>query len=263
MPELPEVETVVRSLAPRLTGRRIVEASFSSRFVVREDFGEMAAALAGRRIEGVERRGKFILVTLDAGALAIHLGMTGKLLLDAAVGPHARAVFTLDEGVLVYDDIRHFGRIEYSAGVPDRVAALGPDALTVPEGEFVAMVRRRASRIKPLLLNQAFLRGMGNIYTDEALFAAGIHPRAVGARLSKARVAGLHGAMTALLRLAIEHKGSSISDYVDGDGKRGSFQDFHRVYGRAGLACVVCGGAIRRILVAQRGTHYCPKCQRM
>ena len=140
--------------------------------------------------------------------------------------------------------------------------ALGPDALEIPCGEFVERLRGRSTRVKPLLLNQSFLAGLGNIYVDEALYRAGVHPLAVGSRVSRGRAAGLHGEMVSLLRTAIEHGGSSISDYVDADGSRGGFQEMHQVYGREGAVCGRCGGGIRRIVVGGRGTHYCPGCQR-
>jgi len=262
VPELPEVETVVRTLAPRLIGRRILDARFSSRHVVRQNFPTLRKRVRNQLVKSVHRHGKFIVVTLDEGVLVIHLGMTGKLLLDAEPGPHARAVFELDQGLLVYDDVRHFGRIEWSAQLPERAAALGPDALSISIEDFRKLLKTRRSAIKPLLLNQRFLRGMGNIYTDEALFEARIHPRAVAASLSKERAGRLHRAMVDILTTAILLKGSSISDYVDADGQRGSFQQQHQVYGHAGDPCPTCGTPIRRIVVGQRGTHYCPKCQR-
>jgi len=262
VPELPEVETVVRTLAPKLIGRRIVDAKFFSRHVVRQKFPALRRHVRDQVVKSVERHGKFIVLTLDRGVLVVHLGMTGKLLLDSEPGPYARAIFELDRGLLVYDDIRHFGRIEWSAELPARAAALGPDALTIALEDFRQLLKLRRSAIKPLLLNQRFLRGMGNIYTDEALFEARIHPRALAANLSKARAAGLHAAMVDILATAIRLKGSSISDYVDADGQRGSFQEQHQVYGRAGEPCPICGTPIRRIVVGQRGTHYCPKCQR-
>jgi len=262
VPELPEVETVVRTLAPRLTGRRIVRAQFFSRFVVRQDFGELARRVRNRTVRSVRRHGKFILLELDKGVLSIHLGMTGKLLLNSPAGPYARAIFELDEGLLVYDDIRHFGRIEWSERVPERAERLGPDAWTIALDDFLARLKKRRGHIKPLLLNQAFLRGMGNIYTDEALFEARLHPKAIASRLSAVRGARLHRAMVDILSMAVRLKGSSISDYVDAEGNRGSFQTLHRVYGRAGEPCPTCGTPIRRIVVGQRGTHYCPKCQR-
>lgn len=259
MPELPEVETVVRSLAPLLTGRTIVSASFTSRFVTPGDRRKLASQVAGRTIQSVRRRGKFIVVTLDRGALSIHLGMTGKLLINGVPGEHAYGIFTLDDGVLIYDDPRQFGRIEWSAARTDR---LGPEPLEIGVDEFGRRLRARKSRIKPLLMNQAFLAGMGNIYVDEALFAAGIHPLAIASRLSAARAARLHQAIREVLTLAIEHRGSSISDYVDANGDRGEFQLLHCVYGREGQPCVNCGTPIRKIVVGQRGTHFCPKCQK-
>jgi formamidopyrimidine-DNA glycosylase len=262
VPELPEVETVVRTLAPRLIGRRIVDARFSSHHVVRQKFSALRAHVRNQRVQSVERHGKFIVIALGQGVLCVHLGMTGKLLLDSEPGPYARAVFELDEGLLVYDDIRQFGRIEWSARLPERAASLGPDALGIAVDDFLQLLKQRRSRIKPLLLNQRFLRGMGNIYTDEALFEARIHPLAVASKLSKERATRLHAAMLDILQQAIRSKGSSISDYVDADGEKGSFQAQHQVYGRKGEPCAICGTPIRRTVVAQRGTHYCPKCQR-
>ena len=258
MPELPEVETVVRSLAPHLTGRKIVSATFSSKFVTPGNRKKLAEKFAGRSIQSIRRRGKFILMTLDQGTLAVHLGMTGKLLVDATESPYTHGVFTLDRGVLLYDDPRQFGRIEWS---PSRVNKLGPEPLEIGLEEFIARLKKRKTKIKPLLLNQVFLAGLGNIYVDEILFSSGIHPLTHASRLTAARVAKLHQAMVDTLRLAIEHRGSSISDYVDADGNRGNFQMLHRVYGREGEACLNCGTPIRKAVVAGRGTHYCPVCQ--
>ena len=262
MPELPEVETVVRTLAPKLTGRRILDAQFFSHHVVHQKFHVLRRHVRNQLVKSVRRHGKFIVLELEHGVLTIHLGMTGKLLLNSEPGPYARATFKLDEGLLVYDDIRHFGRIEWSAGLLERAEALGPDALDITLDDFLARLKKRHASIKSVLLNQRVLRGMGNIYTDEALFEARIQPRAIASSLSNARVARLHQAMLDILATAIRLKGSSISDYVDADGKKGSFQLQHQVYGRAGDPCPTCGTAIRRIVVGQRGTHYCPKCQR-
>jgi formamidopyrimidine-DNA glycosylase len=259
MPELPEVETVVRTLAPYLIGRRIVEARFSSRFVTPGDRKKLARQVSGRTIESVARRGKFILISLDAGEIAVHLGMTGKLLVSGEETAHTHGVFTLDDGVLLYSDSRQFGRIEWG---DKRVKKLGPEPLQIGLEEFAAKLKKRKTQVKPLLLNQAFIAGLGNIYVDEILFASGIHPLTQASKLSAPRVAKLHRAMVETLRLAIEHKGSSISDYVDADGKRGNFQVLHRVYGREGEACAVCGAAIKKVVVASRGTHYCPACQK-
>ena len=253
------METVVRTLAPRLAGRRILEARFYSKLVMR---GAADPPVAGLRVQSVRRLGKNILIALDGGILTVHLGMTGKLLMDTAMTAHTRAVITLDQGVLLYDDIRQFGRITWSEELPPHVARLGPDALTITPEIFTAMLKARKSRIKPLLLNQQLLSGMGNIYCDEVLFRAGIHPRAQAARLSRVRILRLHTAMQEVLALAIEKGGSSISDYVDTEGRKGSFQMFHQVYGKEDEPCVRCGARIKKIVVAQRGTHFCPKCQR-
>jgi formamidopyrimidine-DNA glycosylase len=262
VPELPEVETVVRTLAPKLTGRRILDAQFFSHHVVRQKFPGLRRRVRNQLVKSVRRHGKFIVLELDQGVLTIHLGMTGKLLLDSEPGPYARAIFQLDQGLLVYDDIRHFGRIEWSEGLLERAEALGPDALDITLEDFLKRLKKRKTRIKSLLLNQTFLRGMGNIYTDEALHEARINPRAIASSLSKERATRLHRAMVDILTTAIRLKGSSVSDYVDADGQKGSFQLQHQVYGRAGEPCPTCGTAIRRIVVGQRGTHYCPKCQR-
>ena len=261
MPELPEVETVVRTVTPYLVGRRILQARFTSKFVTPGNRTALGARLTGRTIRGVRRRGKFIVVELDQGTLAIHLGMTGNLLAGGKAGEHTHAFFTLDDGVLLYNDPRQFGRIEWSAGPAKRVAKLGPEPLEISLEEFQKRMQRR-TRVKPLLLNQAFLAGMGNIYTDESLFRSGIHPLALAARLSAPRVARLHQAIRELLTEAIEHRGSTISDYRDADGASGAFQLLHQVYGREGEPCTVCGTPIKKTLVAQRGTHHCPKCQR-
>jgi formamidopyrimidine-DNA glycosylase len=259
VPELPEVETVVRTLAPYLIGRTIVSARFTSRFVTPGNRAKLARQVAGRRIEAIARRGKFIVVRLDAGELVVHLGMTGKLLTAGAEGAHTHGIFMLDDGVLLYDDPRQFGRIEWGDARPNR---LGPEPLEIGVAEFSAGLKKRKTRMKALLLNQAFIAGLGNIYVDEILFSSGIHPLTQASRLSAPRAAKLHLAMVETLRLAIEHRGSSISDYVDAEGNRGDFQVLHRVYGREGEACVVCGAAIKKTVVAGRGTHYCAVCQK-
>ena len=260
MPELPEVETIVRGLAPRLTGRRILSAEFRCDRVIRG----MPERIVGKTIQSVRRHGKFILIDFaDASpSLGVHLGMTGKLLLDGELGVHTHAIITLDRGTLLYDDIRQFGRIELSDSFAARMGKLGPDPLSLDANAFITRLRARRAMVKPLLLNQSFVRGMGNIYTDEALHRAGIHPRALGSRLNRERAARLHAAIREVLFESIENGGSSVSDYVDSDGRKGSFQLRHRVYGKEGQPCPECGAPIRRILVAQRGTHFCPKCQK-
>lgn len=268
MPELPEVETVVRSVAPDIIGKTIRSAEVLSHRVTRGDHAVTVSSLCGAKIETVGRRGKQILIHLDRGLLYVHLGMTGKLLWFSAAGEktfsgkHPRAILHFDDGALYYDDPRMFGRFEYYAEMPQLLASVGPDALTVALADFATRLTRHRGRIKSVLLNQKFLGGIGNIYADELLFASRVHPLAQVSRLSKARVERMHVHLLEILETAVRHKGSSISDYVDSGGNKGSFQQHHQVYGRAGDPCSRCGTPIRRIVVAQRGTHYCPRCQR-
>ena len=250
MPELPEVETVVRTLRPRLLGRTIISATGGPNLETKPAIGQT--------IRNVTRYGKYIALHFDTGMLLVHLRMTGKLLYDGARTPYTRAEFVLDQGHLLFDDIRRFGRITWATQYPPQ----GPDPLEVTFSGFAALFARRRARLKTLLLDQQFLRGLGNIYVDEALFRARLHPLLIGAELSKARLQRLYGTIHELLGEAIVLGGSSVSDYVDGNGDRGSFQLFHRVYRRTGQPCRTCATPIERILVAQRGTHFCPHCQR-
>lgn len=258
MPELPEVETIVRSLAPKLTGRVVRSAEFFAPRVMR---GAPEPDLAGHKVQSVTRHGKHILLKFDHGTLAIHLGMTGKLLIDGDPTPYLRAEFVLEGCRLLFDDIRQFGRMAWDEVLPPNVARLGPEPLEITGPEFVACLKEKRGRIKSILLNQTFLRGLGNIYVDEALHRAGVHPLAQ--QITRKRALALHAAITDVLQAAIASGGSSISDYVDTEGKKGSFQESHRVYGKEGEPCPTCGAAIVRTVVAQRGTHFCPKCQRM
>ena len=169
-------------------GRRILNAEFGQLRVLRGLPLDTAAALAGQRVLAVERHGKFIAIRLERGYLVVHLGMTGKLLMDAVRTKWTHAIFTLDEGVMSFDDARQFGRIEYGAELPARVSALGPEPLEVSPEEFARRLKERHSPVKAVLLNQAVVRGVGNIYADEALFRAGVHPKRVASSLRKDRV---------------------------------------------------------------------------
>jgi formamidopyrimidine-DNA glycosylase len=262
VPELPEVETVVRSIAHHIIGQTIISAFVSSSRVTRGDHDATVRGLTGAHIEKVSRHGKQILVTLDRGLLYIHLGMTGNLRWNAAPGKYARAVLELTNGVLVYNDMRQFGRFEYYREPPLHLTRVGPDAMEIDFETFFARLHQRKSAIKPLLLNQGFISGVGNIYADEALFAARIHPRTPGTRISRVRARQLYVRISEVLQLAIEHRGSSISSHVDARGEPGAFQHLHSVYGRTGEPCLRCGTPIRRIVLGQRSTHYCPRCQR-
>jgi len=249
----------VRTLAPHLRGRQIVAASFSSPFVTPGNRKALARRVSGRTVKSIKRRGKFIVIVLDQGTLTVHLGMTGRLLLDAAPTKHTYGTFTLDTGSLLYTDPRQFGRILWNHDL----SRLGPEPLEIGLDEFKSRIKARKTGIKALLLNQTFLAGLGNIYVDETLFAARVHPLAPAWRLSAHRVTAIHRHMREILAAAIGLGGSSISDYVNAQGQRGFFQLEHQAYGRAGKPCTVCGTPIRKTTVVQRGTHYCPRCQRL
>lgn len=277
MPELPEVETVVRGLRNILPGRKILEVRFG-----KTDFVDNPAAVSerasGKRIQNIRRHGKFLVFELSAGEnsgsehpaevdLVVHLGMTGNLKVtdrNADPEPHTHVFFSLDNGKeLRYRDVRRFGRmfVEEHAKSTD-LAALGADPLEVSESDFRKLLSGRRTQIKALLLNQSALRGMGNIYSDEALWWARIHPRRLASSLKRDEAGRIFSAMRRVLLQAIQSKGSSISDYVDAEGRRGSFQLRHRVYQRTGKKCSRCGSAIRHSIVAGRSTHFCPRCQR-
>jgi formamidopyrimidine-DNA glycosylase len=284
MPELPEVETIARGVDARVRGDQIIEAWFGTH---REPFktppARQARGLEGRVILGVHRTGKHIVCELGPGPVdgspldgncgepdaqwIVHLGMTGRLLITTPDGPvanHTHARLRLKSGREIrFVDPRRFGRLELRE--LSRTAGFkgaGKEPLTIGEEEFAALFRGRKLAIKAALLNQSLLTGVGNIYADESLFRAGIRPRRRAGLLTRAELEGLRLALREVLEHAIRLGGSSVSDYVDADGVRGFFQLEHCVYLRTGQPCGVCKTAIRRILVAGRGTHYCPQCQR-
>ena len=278
MPELPEVETIARGVNERLKGDRIAEAWFGSH---REPFktppARQAEGLEGRAILRVLRVGKHIVCELggvdsetDGAPQAewiVHLGMTGRLLVttpEGPVAPHTHARLTLASGrEMRFVDPRRFGRLEFRELATDEAFhGPGSEPLTISVEEFAGLFRGRKLAIKAALLNQTLLHGVGNIYADESLFRAGIRPTRMAGRLTRAELARLHAALLLVLHHAIELGGSSVSDYVDADGVRGFFQLEHRVYMRTGEPCLVCATPIQRILLAGRGTHFCPVCQR-
>lgn len=273
MPELPEVETVVRGLRERLPGRRVLGVRFGKTDFIDEP-ERIERDLPGLRIRAVKRHGKFIVIELErpsdagsAGALIVHLGMTGQLVMsdpNAPVAPHTHVLFALDDGrELRYTDIRRFGRMRLApSDTPEGLDALGADPLEATEAEFSARIRERRARIKALLLDQRVLRGIGNIYADESLWRAQIHPKRLGSSLKEGEIHALYQSVQRILLQAIKRRGSSISDYVGANGETGDFQRFHRAYGREGKRCSRCGELIRRIIVAGRSSHFCPHCQR-
>src|SRR6202051_2371373 len=281
MPELPEVETVARGLRLTVLGRRILSVTLRKTDFI-DDPSLIERHLPGADIKSVERYGKFMLLRLSApqgeenstkgdnapAALLVHLGMTGHIASTAAAEPwekHTHASFALDDGrELRYTDARRFGRLAYfsAALLPAELEGFGADPLEVTAEEFATRIRSRHSRIKALLLDQTFLRGVGNIYADESLWRAKIHPAKLGASISKKQAAVLHRALQDILKKAIVMRGSSISNFVDGEGQPGEYQQHHRAYGREGKKCYRCGTIIRRAIVAGRSSFFCPKCQR-
>jgi formamidopyrimidine-DNA glycosylase len=203
----------------------------------------------------------------DVRCLLVHLGMTGRLVWEDTPetrSPHTHLVFALDAPGcwLHYTDIRRFGKVRVADPRGKELSKLGPDPLEISWEAFYERLRSRRAMVKSLLLDQRFLRGLGNIYADESLFRAGIHPAAIAARLNRERASRLYDGIRETLAHAIELGGSSISDYVDAQGRAGWFQLEHQVYRRTGEACLRCGSLIRRMVIASRSTHFCPRCQR-
>lgn len=264
MPELPEVETRVRELRSPCVGRTILRAVVRwPRHIAAPAPATFKRRIKGQRVNSISRRGKFLIFQLSREFLLIHLRMSGDLRVEAASTarkPHDHTSFVFDNGAeLRFSDARKFGRVYLVADPKSVVGHLGPEPLAsdFASGEFAALVSARRRQIKPLLLDQKFLAGVGNIYADEALHRAGVHPEARSDELSAARARALWRSVRQVLRAGIRHNGASI-DWV----YRGGRQQHHfRVYDRAGEPCLQCGTAIRRIVVGQRGTYFCPTCQ--
>ncbi len=289
MPELPEVETYVRELEPDLRGRRVTGVAIRwPRIIAAPGPDEFARELVGQRFATFGRRGKYMRFGLvregnEAGeeesdkplgdTLIVHLRMTGKLQVmagEAEPGKHTHLILDLDDGRrLHYTDPRKFGRIWLVPDPEPVFRKLGPEPLgdEFTAAAFAERLHGRRASIKALLLNQSIVAGVGNIYADEALFLAGVRPTRPGGELTPAEIARLHAAVRAILAQAIEFRGSSLGDsalqnYQRPGGESGGFQDRHRVFQRTGQPCPVCGTPIERIVLAQRSTHFCPRCQR-
>ena len=277
MPELPEVETVARGLRREVVGRTILGVNLGKTDFI-DDPPALEERLPGQKILAVERYGKFMLLRLSSGessnhrsgeaALLVHLGMTGMLRAQAAHDPqlkHTHVVMPLDDGrELRYVDPRRFGRMAYLSGesLSRELLRFGADPLEVTLDEFRKRIGQRHARIKALLLDQSVLRGVGNIYADESLWKAKIHPASLGDRLKSDEVARLYAVLQDILQKAITLRGSSISDFLDAEGVPGEYQQHHRVYGREGKSCSRCKAAVRRIIVAGRSSYFCPTCQK-
>ena len=270
MPELPEVETVARSLRPQLIGRKITGVKNSwSRHIDRPDYSEFVDRARDRTITGVSRRGKFLLFSLDnVDSLIIHLRMSGHLAVtspEIPVDKHTHTLFELDNGQeLRFRDTRKFGRVYLVTDLDDVVGNLGPEPL---EDEFTAeilaeILRGKRRVLKPFLLDQTMIAGIGNIYADEALFYAGLHPRRRTDTLDAQDIKKLHEGIQHVLRLGIKREGASIDTYLKPDGQKGNMQEDVMVFRRTGLPCFNCGGPIQRIVLGGRSTHFCEHCQK-
>jgi formamidopyrimidine-DNA glycosylase len=267
MPELPEVETIARGIEA-VVGQTITGVVLGKHDWVRHPPPSAKAHLVGRRIGGVRRRGKQIRIELEPeGSIVVRLGMTGQITLSpsgqpAAAHTHLRLRFAGNGRELRFRDVRRFGGAWIRRTDDDPAPELpGPDALDVGLAEFRALLAR-PRQVKALLLDQRVLSGVGNIYADESLFAARLHPKAVAGKLAPDRVRALHRALRRILRSAIADGGSTLRDYLDAGGNPGDFQTRHRVYGREGEPCPRCGTTIRRIQAAGRSSHVCGTCQR-
>jgi formamidopyrimidine-DNA glycosylase len=274
MPELPEVETVVRMLRPKLEGRTIRAASVKWK----RTLGGLAPAAFARRVIGarvvrLRRRAKFVVADLErndapAGALLGHLRMTGRMHVERAgwdAGAYERLRLELDDDrCFHFIDVRKFGRLTWVADAERALADLGPEPLgdAFSAAWLAAALRARRGRLKPLLLDQSFIAGLGNIYVDESLHRSGLHPLRAASGVRGDEAARLRDAIRATLGAAIERNGSSFDTfYRTPEGQPGDYQSEFRVYARGGEPCVACGSEIRRIVVGQRGTHFCPACQ--
>lgn len=277
MPELPEVETVLRGLKSRVLGRRVMEVEVANPRVIHGNPDDFAAGVAGRRIRALRRKGKALAIELSPGNgeassrdcfLVVRLGMTGQLVVvprEAILEPHTHVRMTLEGGKeeIRYQDARRFGRLRCSTRreLESIFARLGPDAPEISEKEFWSALQGRRGAIKGWLMNQQRLAGLGNIYADEALFEARIHPLAQPGRLTREAARRLHRAVKKILKRAVELQGTSFRDYVDIEGRPGNYLPRLRVYQRTGEPCRRCRTPIRRIVIAGRSSHFCPQCQ--
>lgn len=274
MPELPEVEIIRRNLADQLKTKRISDMQVLLPRLIKWPAPVTFQAMAiGKAITDMKRRGKYLLLELENGVLiVIHLRMTGRLCCvtdDAARDPYTRIIFCLDDGTaLHYADTRTLGTLyalrQEEIWRVSGLANMGPEPLT---DEFTALylqnlLKKSRAKIKSILLNQKYIGGLGNIYVDESLILAGIHPEREGASLRPDEIERLRAAVNRVIADGINDGGTTFRDYRDGNGGKGSHQQHLLAYGRGGLPCLKCGGVIEKIVVGGRGTHYCPNCQR-
>lgn len=271
MPELPEVETIVQELSRDLIGQKIISEKVLCSQICKYNNPVDLKTIKGRRIKDVRRRGKMILIELDSNQTVLfHLGMTGQLFFSfphQLADRHTHFILTFAENPheLRFRDVRKFGCLAiiltdetFSAKM---LRNLGPEPLEIEFPVFATLLKRRRSRMKSLFLDQSFIAGIGNIYADEILFRARLHPMLPASLLNRTDLKRLWRAMREILQEAIKHKGSSIRNYVNTEARQGEFQSFHQVYGKESHPCLVCRAKIERIKVNGRSSYFCPKCQ--
>jgi formamidopyrimidine-DNA glycosylase len=265
MPELPEVQTVVNTLRPKVLGLRIARVELRRRDFVHPGGCDLPGRLTGQRISDIRRRGKRIVITLaDANCFYIHLGMTGRLTIQpTSVQPraHTHLILHFDQIELHLSDPRRFGGVWW-VGSGAQSEQMGPEPLTLRPKQLAQRLSNTRRAIKNALLDQNLIAGLGNIYVDESLHAAGVHPLTPANELDWPAVLRLNRGIKSTLRRALRHRGSTLRDYVDAEGGPGAFQKLHRVYDRAGQPCRECKSSIVRIVLGGRSTCFCPKCQR-
>lgn len=270
MPELPEVETIVRDLRSALNGRLVRYAGFLNAYIKESGDNPSELSLYGKRLIAIDRRGKNIIFRFENDlSMVVHLKMTGRLLLDKLPpkeDKHLHFRIEFDDANLYFYDVRKFGRIGIfdSVGLANhpRLIKLGPEPFELTPTRFAKLFINRQKPIKIALMDQEIVAGIGNIYADESLFAAGIRPNITTSKIKPDRLKHLHKAIMKVLNKAIDNRGSSVDDYLDGFGNSGRFQNFLKVYGRTGEKCYKCKSTIKRIVQGGRSTHYCPGCQK-
>jgi formamidopyrimidine-DNA glycosylase len=272
MAELPEVETIVKGLQKTIVGKKIRDVRVIFAGIVKQDSKNFKKTVGEGKIIGVRRRGKFILIDLSNGeTILVHLGMTGSFLLLRPSTPlnkhdHLILKFYKTNKELRYNDQRKFGRIKSCSTSKEEnisdLKKLGPEPLNISSSDFLNLFKKSKVRIKSALLNQQIIAGLGNIYADEALFQAKIHPEERPITLSNAKLEKLRKAIKKILMRAIKAGGSTIINYSNLFGEQGKYQNYHKVYGKEGMPCPICGTPIEKLTIAQRSTFYCAKCQK-
>jgi formamidopyrimidine-DNA glycosylase len=272
MPELPEVETVVRRLQSSLLDKKIQKVQILTPKIVRPASGRFTKELQGAIIREIRRKGKFILMDLDPeGTLVLHLKMTGQVLLvnkSEPIDQYTHLIFSFFSSAqqMRYRDVRKFGFFDLvsglEAGIPPYLNKVGPDPFELSPKEFFQLIHKHNKTIKGLLLDQSVVSGLGNIYVDESLYLTGMHPQIKASSLSPGQAKNLFRNIKKILLHAIRHQGSTLRNFRSPDGSAGGYQRFHRVYRRGGQPCPLCQTPIQRIIVAGRGTHYCASCQK-